>query len=162
VNTSVSGKTDFVVAGTLLEDGRPVTDSSKYKTAVEKKVPILTEDEFIAKIKASPGKAATTTSTAASAATTNSTMSTSSSSTAPIKTQQQQSVSSTGRTLPFPSKASASSSSSSSSSSSAAQRASSSSSSAPAGGFVEDRLWVDKYKPSRIDDVIGSVDIARR
>ena len=34
----MSGKTDYLVAGTVLEDGRPVTESSKYRTAVEKKV----------------------------------------------------------------------------------------------------------------------------
>ena len=35
---SISGKTDFVVAGTVLDDGRPVMESSKYRTAVEKNV----------------------------------------------------------------------------------------------------------------------------
>lgn len=38
VANSVSGKTDILVAGTLLDDGRPVQESSKYRTAREKKV----------------------------------------------------------------------------------------------------------------------------
>ena len=38
VTTAVSGKTDFVVAGLLLDDGREVKESSKYRNAVEKKV----------------------------------------------------------------------------------------------------------------------------
>lgn len=38
VANSVSGKTDMLIAGQVLEDGRQVVDSSKYKTALEKKV----------------------------------------------------------------------------------------------------------------------------
>jgi replication factor C subunit 1 len=30
------------------------------------------------------------------------------------------------------------------------------------GGTIEDRLWVDKYKPTKIDDIIGSADVAKR
>lgn len=37
----VSGKTNYLVAGDLLDDGRPVAESSKYRTAVEKKVRVF-------------------------------------------------------------------------------------------------------------------------
>ena len=43
---SVSGKTDYLIAGYKLEDGREVTQGSKYNAAQSKKVPILSEDEF--------------------------------------------------------------------------------------------------------------------
>ena len=36
--TSVSGKTNYLIAGELLEDGRNVTEGAKYKNAQEKKV----------------------------------------------------------------------------------------------------------------------------
>ena len=32
VSAAVSGKTSFLLAGHLLEDGRPVSESTKYKT----------------------------------------------------------------------------------------------------------------------------------
>ena len=38
IASAVSGKTNYLVAGTLLDDGRPVAESSKYRTAIEKKV----------------------------------------------------------------------------------------------------------------------------
>ena len=43
---SVSGKTDYLIAGHKLEDGREVTQGSKYSAAKSKGVPILSEDEF--------------------------------------------------------------------------------------------------------------------
>ena len=43
---SVSGKTDYLIAGHKLEDGREVTQGSKYSAAKGKGVPILSEDEF--------------------------------------------------------------------------------------------------------------------
>lgn len=36
--TAVSGKTSYLIAGSVLEDGRPVNDGSKYKGAVDKNV----------------------------------------------------------------------------------------------------------------------------
>jgi replication factor C subunit 1 len=44
--SAISGKTDFLVVGYKLEDGREVNSGNKYKTAITKKVPILTETEF--------------------------------------------------------------------------------------------------------------------
>jgi replication factor C subunit 1 len=46
VSSSISGKTDLLVVGHVLEDGRQVTEGNKFKTATEKKVKILTEEEF--------------------------------------------------------------------------------------------------------------------
>ena len=43
---SVSGKTSILITGSILEDNRPVTESKKYKDAVEKKVKVMTESEF--------------------------------------------------------------------------------------------------------------------
>ena len=46
-NTSaVSGKTDYLIAGYKLEDGRDVDKGSKYQAAQNKGIPILFEDEF--------------------------------------------------------------------------------------------------------------------
>lgn len=47
--TSISGKTSLVVIGYQLEDGREVTAGTKYRTAMEKKVPIMNEEEFFNK-----------------------------------------------------------------------------------------------------------------
>ena len=44
--SAISGKTDYLVVGYKLEDNREVETGQKYKNAVQKKVPILTEPEF--------------------------------------------------------------------------------------------------------------------
>ena len=36
--TAVSGKTSYLIAGSVLEDGRPATDGSKYRAAMDKNV----------------------------------------------------------------------------------------------------------------------------
>ena len=46
VTGSVSGVTDYLVAGAKLEDGREVNTSGKYKKATSLKVKILTEEDF--------------------------------------------------------------------------------------------------------------------
>lgn len=43
---SVSGKTNMLIVGTKLEDGREVTAGSKYRKAMEKGTEIMTEREF--------------------------------------------------------------------------------------------------------------------
>jgi NAD-dependent DNA ligase len=43
---SVSGKTNYLIAGSKLEDGRDVSETKKYKEALNKKVKIYTESEF--------------------------------------------------------------------------------------------------------------------
>ena len=43
---SVSGKTDYLIAGYKLEDGRDVEMGGKYKAAQTKGIPILSEDKF--------------------------------------------------------------------------------------------------------------------
>ena len=43
---SVSGKTDYLIAGYKLEDGREVTQGGKYKNATAKGKPILDEQAF--------------------------------------------------------------------------------------------------------------------
>ena len=66
---SVSGKTDYLVAGAVLDDGRAASESSKYRTALEKKVRIISERELLAMIPpASPQKDATSHSMPSSAA----------------------------------------------------------------------------------------------
>eukprot|EP01036_Dinobryon_divergens_P022595 gene22595-30862_t len=47
VAASVSGQTSYLVSGRLLEDGRPASEGSKHRTAVEKKVRILSEQQFL-------------------------------------------------------------------------------------------------------------------
>jgi NAD-dependent DNA ligase len=43
---SVSGKTNYLITGTKLEDGREVTQGNKYKNAVAKGTEILNERQF--------------------------------------------------------------------------------------------------------------------
>jgi NAD-dependent DNA ligase len=43
---SVSGKTDYLVAGHKLDDGREVHTSGKYRMAKSKGIPILDEEGF--------------------------------------------------------------------------------------------------------------------
>lgn len=43
---AVSSNTKYIVVGKLLDDGRPVCDSKKYKRAVELGIKIMTECEF--------------------------------------------------------------------------------------------------------------------
>ncbi len=43
---SVSGKTTHVIHGVKLEDGREVTQGAKYRTALDKGTPILSESQF--------------------------------------------------------------------------------------------------------------------
>ena len=44
--SAVSGKTDYLIIGSKLEDGREVTEGRKYRMAKEKGTKILTEIEF--------------------------------------------------------------------------------------------------------------------
>jgi len=46
VRSAVSGKTDYLIVGTKLEDGREVTQGGKYRGAKQKLTPILDESEF--------------------------------------------------------------------------------------------------------------------
>ena len=39
--TSVSGKTNYLVAGFEMEDGRKITQGAQYKAAIQKKVKII-------------------------------------------------------------------------------------------------------------------------
>ena len=43
---SVSGKTDYLVVGYKLEDGREITQGSKYQNALKNKTGILDETQF--------------------------------------------------------------------------------------------------------------------
>jgi replication factor C subunit 1 len=49
---SVSGKTNLLVVGTVLEDGRSISEGRKYCDAVEKRVRIVTEEVFLEMIAA--------------------------------------------------------------------------------------------------------------
>ena len=58
--SAVSGKTQYLVAGFEMEDGRPITEGSKYKRAVEKNVRIINEDDLLNMIRESnPEESAT-------------------------------------------------------------------------------------------------------
>lgn len=41
--TSVSGKTNYLVAGFEMEDGRKITQDAQYKAAIQKKVKIISD-----------------------------------------------------------------------------------------------------------------------
>ena len=53
--SAISGKTDYLVVGFKLEDGREVSTGNKYKTAIQKKITIFTESEFESFIKKKSG-----------------------------------------------------------------------------------------------------------
>ena len=82
VKTAVSGKTNFLVAGDVLEDGRPVTASSKYRKAVDKKVKIIGQAELLEMVASTydPATEAAAAAAAAAAQTSSSSASSSSSS----------------------------------------------------------------------------------
>jgi len=46
VTTSVSGKTDMLIVGWQMEDGREITEGGKYKKALKMSTTILTEAQF--------------------------------------------------------------------------------------------------------------------
>ena len=46
VTGSVSKKTNILVYGSKLEDGRPVNESNKYKTAVKNKTTLMQETQL--------------------------------------------------------------------------------------------------------------------
>ena len=41
--TSVSGKTNYLIAGFEMEDGRKITQGAQYKAALQKKVKIISD-----------------------------------------------------------------------------------------------------------------------
>ena len=43
----MSKKTTYLIAGFEMEDGRPITEGSKYKAAIEKGVEIINEDTLL-------------------------------------------------------------------------------------------------------------------
>ena len=45
--TAISGKTNYLVAGFEMEDGRPITEGAKYKEAKKKNVKIINEDDLM-------------------------------------------------------------------------------------------------------------------
>lgn len=49
--SAVSGKTKYLVAGFEMEDGRPITEGSKYRAAVAKGVKIINEDDLLQMIR---------------------------------------------------------------------------------------------------------------
>ncbi len=47
----MSKKTTYLIAGFEMEDGRPITEGSKYKAAIEKGVEIINEDTLLKMIR---------------------------------------------------------------------------------------------------------------
>ena len=43
----MSGKTDYLVAGFEMEDGRKITEGAQYKAAVKKKVNIISDEDLM-------------------------------------------------------------------------------------------------------------------
>jgi len=138
VSGAVSGKTDYLVHGYELEDGRAVETSKKYREAAEKGVKILSEDGFLALVQgeAKKPKAATPLSKASPAK----------------KLSPAKAPVALPRALPV----------SSTSSASTSTKASSSATAIKAGSAVEDMMWVDKYKPSRIEHIIASTETVNK
>jgi replication factor C subunit 1 len=168
---AVSGKTNYLVAGNLLEDGRPAQESSKYKNAVEKKVQILSETELLELIAVHEAKQGSVkqeesqssmTSADSSGVTTQATTSSvglppnpfarsgAASSAAPVRTATYtgaQNSSSCSGGNPFASRPGGSASSASSAAQLQQQA---------------DLLWVDKYRPQSSAGMIGSTEIVSK
>ena len=150
VKTAVSGKTNFLVAGDVLEDGRPVTASSKYRKAVDKKVKIIGQAELLEMVASTYDPAAEAAAAAAAAAAQTSSSSASSSSSS-------SSSSSAGVVRPrsHDSRPNANDAAAAEISRDAAKarekqmkdRAKRSSS---------NMLWADKHKPSDVKDLLGN------
>ncbi|KAK6588491.1 DNA replication repC1 [Cryptosporidium xiaoi] len=47
LTSAVSGKTSYLIAGNMLEDGRNIEEGTKYRNAISKGIKILSEDEFM-------------------------------------------------------------------------------------------------------------------
>ena len=129
VASNVSGKTDMLVAGEVLEDGRPAKESSKYKNALEKGVRVLNEEEFLKFIEEKKQSAMKVTSSLPSL-------------NPMIQSKQQPFKISTATAV----------------------------STKPKETVIhkvnevdrESMLWVDKYRPESLTDIIGSADIVRK
>lgn len=146
ISTAVSGRTDYLIAGQLLEDGRNVEESSKYRTAIDKKVKIITEDEFLKIIEDSVTDVIEPVSSSTVRGTVSSTVRGAVSGTVSnVKPYNQ----------PFQGSSSSSSSSSSSYSSFKTPMPT-----VPVG--EDDRMWVDKYKPAGITEIIGCQDTVKK
>lgn len=132
-SSAVSGKTDILLTGNYLEDGRPYTEGTKYRTAVEKNVKILTEPEFMSLYTPKEPTQGDSMEISAPAPTSqvNSTLPNVKTETKPIN--------------PNPVKTETNSSST------------------PSSNFpLNSSLWVDKYSPKRLEDVVGHNDIINK
>lgn len=54
--TAVSGKTNYLVAGFEMEDGRKITEGAQYKAAIKKKVKIISDEDLVKMIEKSNEK----------------------------------------------------------------------------------------------------------
>ncbi|KAJ1402755.1 P-loop containing nucleoside triphosphate hydrolase protein, partial [Ochromonadaceae sp. CCMP2298] len=132
LSKQVSGVTDYLLAGEWLEDNRPAAESSKYRAAVEKKVPIISEAQLLLMIEKHAGVLA---------AMPPATVGPSVPSTAPST------VPSTVPAAPIRAITGLGGSSSGGGSRSAS---------------TADDLWVDKYKPQSSAQLIGSAELVRK
>ncbi len=180
----MSGKTDYLLVGTRLEDGRAVTEGSKYRTALEKGVKLLTEGAFLDLIQSSNPSGtiidwSLPTSTPSSASSSSSSSgkgvasgieNTANASNIQLSLQLDSQRSSSSSFKPSMSTQSPLLSSTAVSTSNQLARpkylTSSSSSSSSSSSINKandtDSLWVDKYKPGSTAEIIGSVDIAKK
>jgi replication factor C subunit 1 len=121
--TSISGKTNYLIIGSILEDKRAVTEGSKYKTAKEKDIKMISEQDFLDMISKRSEN-----------------LSSSSSSTVNIKK-------------------------SNIVSSSIAKPIINHSKTSNAQQLIDDRnnsMWVDRYKPQELNEVIGSTETVNK
>lgn len=130
ISSAISGKTNFLVVGHILEDGREVTEGSKYRTAKEKNIPILTETEFFAKYPNVPMVRANSVTPAVVPS------------------------------ISAPSAAKAALNQMGRSTSAASASASTATKAYVTPGKYD--LWVDKYRPSNPQDLVGHGDLVRR
>lgn len=179
MSKAVSGKTSYLVAGEILEDGRAGTESSKYRAAQEKKVKIVSEQEFqeiLAQAAEEYAAASDKMNESVSAAVASATYPPPPpAAVAPTYTESASDRTSNGAILihnnskapppPPPTHTQMSTSSISSSSSSYGSSSSSSSSNSTRTDHTAsaaDMLWVDKYKPKTMQEIVGSQDVVKK
>jgi replication factor C subunit 1 len=145
VTTAVSGKTTHLVYGSRLENGNPVPESKKYKTAVENNVKLLNEHEFTElmndrkrvlpiSLKKSPAKKAKTSNLVSEPKSSSSSSSSSANNAGTNTTSESVSLS---KSLSFIKREATDTK-------------------------IDGLMWVDKYKPANTGQMVGSVEVTRK
>ncbi len=165
VTTAVSSKTDYLVVGNVLEDGRDYQQGSKYKKAIElKSVVIVQGDElFYGLLQAyhdlcGPAPATTqavaSTPVQASVSVPSNPYSTTATKVNPYAKKSSNPYAATAKTNPYGRKTAPATTVTASATTTMAL--------APVLGDTSSMLWVDKYKPTSAREILGNQDAVKK